>query len=83
MTKRIPMCTIKGCNHRGKRKVKIDIGPTLGDAVVQSSARIQVIRVCDEHLEIMRGARDLEGLSIGDNKHGIDGSPIRGSGGSG
>jgi hypothetical protein len=64
MTKRKPICIIKDCNRRGKRKIRFDIGPTLGDAIVPDNARIHTKMVCDTHLKMLSETY-LEGLKQG------------------
>lgn len=67
MTKRNPICMITGCNKRGKRKIRFDIGPTLGEAVVPDEMRLQTMFVCDEHFDM---------VTKGINNDGINGTSI-------
>ena len=55
-------CIIRGCRARGTVAVQIDVGPTIGDALVAESARVHDAKVCDIHAALVRVP--VAGLSL-------------------
>lgn len=45
------LCIITGCTEPGTKHMKIDIGPTAGDAIVAESARKHDVLICNTHHE--------------------------------
>lgn len=46
-------CIIQGCNGRGEYKARIDIGSSIGDALVAEEARLHDVRLCKEHHQFL------------------------------
>lgn len=61
------LCVITGCSNPGTKHMKLDIGPTIGDFTVATSARKHKVLVCDKHHRLLYPPETTGLISIGED----------------